>query len=142
MNLRDLKDFKEATREIYSTFFSKKVEYRYLSKYEEPNIYREVKKDSRHYSDPIILTARVNLSPELDEIRAKVGSSTKVDAKFEVPAVCLEELGMLDKPLSELKRGKITFNDIDYYIQGVYPITNLDEIFLFYEFETSGNENG
>ena len=141
MNPRDIKDFKDATKEIYSFFFSNKVEYRYMLEEVKPNIYGEVKKGARQYSDPIILTARVNLSPEIDEIRAKVGSSTKVNAKFEIPAVYLEEHGMLDKSLIELKRGKITFNGVDYYIQGIFPVTNIDEIFLFYEFETGGKED-
>lgn len=138
MNKADLKDLKEATREIYGTFFSQKVYFLPLLDTEATGIYHEKKKKARNYGTPVELVASVNFNPFPEESRADTGGTNLIKATFEVPTVILEEKGLMKIPLTELRRGILRFQGIDHNIVNIKPITNVDEIFLFHLFEVSG----
>lgn len=135
MNRNDLNDLKNATREIYSTFFSTKIKIKLLVEEEIEGVYKEKKRYQRRYTDSIDLVGRVNLSPLAEEIRADLGSTDKVNAIFEIPTIELEDSDLLDNPLSVLRKGLILYNDVEYEILNIVPVTHVDEIFLFYKFE-------
>ena len=137
MNERDLNDLKMGVLEVFTEFFSSEVYYLRLLE-SEANIYGEVKEKNRRYGQALRMTARPDLNPAEAQDRQDTGESQKILATFEIPLPELERTGIIEMPLTEMKRGIIHFQGVDYQILNIKPMTTVGEVFLLYLFEVGG----
>lgn len=130
------RDFIEGVHEVYATMFTDGVNdgvYFYpLYEPEKKSVYREVK--YKQYLSPILLVAKVTLTPEHGEEDVK---SIKERAEFKVTYKSLvdNEIDVSNKNLVNLRKGLIRYKDTFYEIDNISPTTFVEDVFLAYVFE-------
>lgn len=130
------RDFIEGICEVYSIMFTDgKNDGIYFYPLYEPkvqSVYKELK--YRQYLSPLLLVAKVKLTPEQGD---EVVKTVKEKAVFTVPYKSLVEnlIDVSNKNLPNLRKGLIKYKDTFYDIDNVKPATFVEDTFLTYIFE-------
>lgn len=130
------KEFIDGINEVFSIMFTDGTnDGIYLYPLHEPtelNVYKEVK--YKKYSPPVLLVAKVQLTPTQGEEDVKTIEET---ATFTVPFKSLRDNGIdtSNKNLNVLRKGVVKYKDTFYEIDNIKPNTFVEDTFMTYIFE-------
>ena len=127
MSVQD--ELKEGIYEVYSNFYDLIQSYPFdPENSQQDTLYGEFTK--KVYKDPVGLLAKPSeISPEENEVE---NSSPLSSIKFTVPLKSFE-LGGIEPDTSELKKGIVIFNGVNYRVKSVIQSLNIQGAYLSYD---------
>jgi hypothetical protein len=125
--------FLTGIQELYYTMFTKQI---YISFLNEDsinlNIFRE---NEDEFHAPIALTGKVGVTADSAEER-KALEDVKFDFTFTIPTKEFRDKNIPHSPqdYATIKKAKIVYRNVTYDINYIMPLTNIEEVYLFYKF--------
>jgi hypothetical protein len=139
-NLQLQKDFLKAIQEIYTEMFTSEI-YLYLMDTANTAV-NQVYKETviKRYQYPINLVGRVKLNPDHSEIPVE---AINIDAMITIPTKELDDKKVSHTPeyLEDLKKAKFEYKGVGYLIDTIYPMTNLADEYLTFNFLCKKEKN-
>lgn len=125
-------EFLEGIYEVYSTLMTNQIFLKLLDEDStDTNVYEET--TQKKYLDPIQLVGKFALSMEQGE-QVVEGIQDYVTATIPTKSLLDKNVDITPENYETLKKGAISYKDIDYNIIQVRPIVNIDDVFQFYVF--------
>ena len=125
-------EFLEGIYEVYSTLMTNQIFLKLLDEDStDTNVYEET--TQKKYLDPIQLVGKFALSMEQGE-QVVEGVQDYVTATIPTKSLLDKNVDITPENYETLKKGAISYKDVDYNIIQVRPIVNIDDVFQFYVF--------
>lgn len=125
-------EFLEGIYEVYSTLMTNQIFLKLLDEDStDTNVYEET--TQKKYLDPIQLVGKFALSMEQGE-QVVEGIQDYVTATIPTKSLLDKNVDITPENYETLKKGAISYKDVDYNIVQVRPIVNIDDVFQFYVF--------
>lgn len=125
-------EFLEGIYEVYSTLMTNQIFLKLLDEDStDTNVYEET--TQKKYLDPIQLVGKFALSMEQGE-QVVEGIQDYVTATIPTKSLLDKNVDITPENYETLKKGAISYKDVDYNIIQVRPIVNIDDVFQFYVF--------
>jgi hypothetical protein len=125
--------FLEGTQTVYSILFSDTVVLQLLDEKgtQVNDLYKETKK--KVYKDPIQLLGKISSTIEKQE-DADQGSVETLTVKIPAKELIDKAVPHSVNDIPTLRKARITYGGKHYYVDKVNCQTNIEDVYLFYEF--------
>lgn len=132
MAQRISEEFVDGIYEVYSTLMTDQIFLKLLDEDStDTNIYEET--TNKQYLEPKQLVGKFALSMQQGE-QVVEGIQDFVTATIPTKSLLLAEVDITPQNYETLKKGAISYKGVDYKINSVRPIVNIDDVFQFYVF--------
>ena len=127
-------EFLDGVFEVYDTLLSSNIYIKLLDEQNSlpDNIYGEAQ--TKVYLPPVKLVGKFSLTMQEGEQPIE-GIQDFVVAKIATKSLIDAGLDISPQNYASLNKAVIVYDGVDYPVQEVTPTTNVDDVFLFYEFK-------